>query len=169
MKPDTKGRGETREVPRRRRHRGSGIKKQPPVADRAERAEVNPPEMPLSLRSLLQEVADRAKVELASSGRIAAKAHFVYGDEPGSKMVSVALSFRSEQQKDALYKRIREKAAEEGARTIVVVLNDRPGHLTLSAVTAEARIGASVRYLFDGKSKTVTRWEMQWQNESTAR
>jgi hypothetical protein len=134
-----------------------------------ERAEVKPTEMPPLPRVWLQAAADRAKAELAGSGRIAAKAIFVYGGESGSKTVSVALSFRSEQQKDALHKRIREKVAEEGALGVVLVLNDQPGRLTLSVVTAETRVGASVRYLFDGKTKTVTRWEMQWLNDVPSR
>jgi len=180
MKTDTKGRGENRDVPakgrgeardapRRRRHRGSGNKKQPGVVHRTERTDANPPEVPALLKTLLQEVADKAKAELASKGRVTAKAFFVYEDETAPKTVSVALSFRSEQQKDALYQRIRDKASQEGARAVAIMLTGEAGLLTLTASTGQVRAAASIRYLFDGKSKTVTRWDMQWQNESPPR
>jgi hypothetical protein len=166
MKPDTTGKPENKDVRRRRRYRGPGVKKQPDPSPGTVKADTTPPEIPPVLKSLLEEVAERLRVELTTNGRVPAKALFVYDEGAGTKTVSVALSVRSEQQKDATRKRIREKAVQEGARAVVIVHNDRAGILTLSGATADARIGLSIRYVFDAKTKTVTRWDMQWQKEA---
>jgi hypothetical protein len=117
------------------------------------------------LKSLMQEGADRAKTELIATGRITPKALFVYDEESptsGYKIVTVTLSVRSEQQKEALRKRVRDKAAAEGARAVVIVHDVKTKQLSVFGAMAETRMAASVSYVFNTEKKTVDRWEMQW-------
>lgn len=121
--------------------------------------------IPSPLRSLVQEVADLARRELNDTGRVTPKALFVYDDgslASGARSVVVALSSRSEHQKDAVRKRIRDKAVQEGAQAVLVIREERRGIFTILEVTAEARIAASVNYSFDAKTNTVNRWEIEW-------
>jgi hypothetical protein len=117
------------------------------------------------LKLLVEEAADLARSELATNGRITPKAVFVYDQASHasrSRIVTVTLSIRSEQQRDALKKRVRDKAAVENARAVVIVHDTDAGQLTIFGATAETRISASISYLFDARNKTVNRWEMQW-------
>jgi hypothetical protein len=128
--------------------------------------------IPLAFRSLVQEAVDLARRELNDTGRITPKALFVYDDESlasGTRSVVVALSNRSELQKDAVRKRIRDKALQEAARAVLVMHEERRGILTILEVTAEPRIAASVNYSFDTKTKTVNRWDIQWGTEPVGR
>jgi hypothetical protein len=130
------------------------------------------PEILPPLRSLVQEAADLARRELNDTGRITPKALFIYDDESlasGTRSVVVALSSRSELQKDAVRKRIRDKAVQEGARAVLVMHEERRGILTILEVTAQARVAASVNYSFDTKTKTVNRWDIQWGAEPLSR
>jgi hypothetical protein len=124
------------------------------------------------LGSLVQEAADLARRELNDTGRITPRALFVYDDTSrasGTRSVAVALSRRSELQKDAARQRIRDKALREGARAVLVIHEERRGILTIREVTAEARIAASVNYSFDARTKTVTRWDIHWGAEPVSR
>ena len=65
--------------------------------------------------------------------------------------------------------RIRDKALQENARAVVVTgVGSTEGRcrFTLSGMTREARISASVDYAFDRGTKTIGRWEIQWLSES---
>jgi hypothetical protein len=122
--------------------------------------------------SLVQEAADLARRELNDTGRITPKALFIYDDTSlasGTRSVVVALSRRSELQKDAVRKRISDKALHEGARAVLVIHEERRGILTILDVTADARIAASVNYSFDTKTKTVNRWDIHWGAEPVSR
>lgn len=141
----------------------------PPAKPQSEspnpRAAVVSSEVPPVLRSLMQEAADRAKTELTTTGRITPKALFLYDEESpgsGSKTVMVTLSVRSEQQREALRKRVRDKAAAEGARAVVIVHDIRAKQLSVLGVIDETQITASINYAFNSQKKTVERWEIAW-------
>jgi hypothetical protein len=146
---------------RKRTHKKPGIKVPDNKGEVPEFAADIPPE----LRSLVQEAADLAQRELNDTGKITPKALFVYDDQPlasGTKSVLVTLTNRSELQRDAVRKRIRDKMLHEGAWAVVIMHDEGPGALAVLGMTTEARITALVTYSFDTKTKMVNRWELQW-------
>jgi hypothetical protein len=148
---------------KRKKQKKSGV--QPPPAPSVASAPGISSEIPPALKSLMEQAADCAKIELASSGKIVPKALFVYdGESPTSapRTVEVMLSFRNEEQKDALKKRVREKAVEEGAQAVVVVDQIGGQQVSIFGASADARIAASISYQFDVKTKAIDRWDLQW-------
>jgi hypothetical protein len=138
---------------------------QPQPQSLTPKAVATPSEIPPVVKSLMEEAADRVKTELTTTGRIRPKAFFLYDEEsPGStsKIVTVTLSVRSEEQREALRKRVRDKAAAEGARAVVIVHDIRAKQLSMFGVMAETRITASINYVFSAEKKTIERWDMQW-------
>jgi hypothetical protein len=117
-----------------------------------------------AFKGAIEKAADRAKIELASKGKIKPMAFFAYGDGT-LKMVSLAL--RGGQQKEEVIRRIREKVIGENAFAVITlseVDHERPGML-LSGVTSGARVSARVDYGFDKETKVVTSWKMNWLNQ----
>jgi len=130
------------------------------------------PVIPPVLIASVERAADLAKRELTDTGRITPRALFVYdGKTPPSerRITVVSLAWRNEFQKDALRERIRDKALQENARAVVVTgVGSTEGRcrLTLSGMTREAHITATVDYAFDRGTKTIGRWEFQWLSET---
>ena len=58
---------------------------------------------------------------------------------------------------------MREKAAAEGARAVVIVHDVTAKHLTIFGVMDESRATASIDYVFNTPKKTVDRWDIEWQ------
>jgi len=129
------------------------------------------PLAPPVLVASVEKAADLAKRELTNTGRITPKALFVYdGQTPLSdpRITIVSLAWRNEFQKDVLWRKIRDKALQEDAQAVVVTEigpTGKRGLLTLSGMTREMEITASVDYAFDGGTKTIGRWEFRWLNE----
>jgi hypothetical protein len=120
------------------------------------------------------------KNEVASTGPVGPTAIFVYENEtdnPGtSTMNAVSLHWTSDLHKEALIKRIREKAFTEHASAVLMLTEAEPqrvngrsrssaqrqGRLILSGVTPEVSLSVRVDYSFDKEAKRITLWEMHW-------
>ena len=130
------------------------------------------PVIPVVIIASVEGAADRAKRELTDTGKTTPKALFVYdGQVPlsDSMITVVSLAWRTEFLKDALWKKIKDKALQENARAVVVMVIGpvkRKGLLTVYGMTRETEIGAWVGHAFDRDTKTVGRWELRWPNET---
>jgi hypothetical protein len=133
------------------------------------------------LRITLEKAADMAKKELASRGRVEPMAVFGYhgeayaGEAGGDVFKAVSLVWRTELQKEAVRKRVREKAAAEGAAALVVLTRaagegggarqrdnaDQKGTLVFTGAMPGARGVARVAYVFQKEAKTFASWEMR--------
>ena len=71
-----------------------------------------------AFKSAIEKAADRSKNELVSEGKIKPMAFFVQED---GTMKTVSLSVTSEYQKEALIRRIREKALAENISTVIAL------------------------------------------------
>jgi hypothetical protein len=121
-----------------------------------------PPLMTEVFKEVFERAVDRAKNELASSGRIGPTVFFVYTN--GMIKVGV-LAFKDELHKGLLKKRIREKALAENASAVMILTEgegERPGTIILSGAAPGMRASARVDYAFDRKTKTITLWETRW-------
>jgi hypothetical protein len=166
-------------MPRRRNRRGDAANRsqpRPPLATPVPPASPVPPSPtvgadrridvvpPLSdaFRSIFERAADRARSDLASTGKVGTTAFFVYTN---GTMKVVSFSFKGELQNDGLIRRIREKALTENASAVLVlteVEHDRQRITVLSGVTPGTSASARLDYGFDKKTKTVTSWKMSW-------
>jgi hypothetical protein len=108
----------------------------------------------------VEKAADLAKRELIDTGRITPKALFVYDEQSHPRITVVSLAWRSEFEKDALAKKIRDKAFQEDARAVVVI-GIQPSIVTLSGMTFKTEVTASVDYAFDGGTRAIGRWELR--------
>jgi hypothetical protein len=120
-----------------------------------------PPLLTDAFKGAIEKAADRARSELASQGKIKPTAFFVHAD---GTMKMVSLSLRDGYQKEALIRRIREKAFAENAFAVIVMTEidyERHG-VVLSGITLGVRASARVDYSFDKETKTVTSWKMSW-------
>ena len=121
----------------------------------------NNPLIPPLLTASIEKAADLAKRELSDTGRITPKALFVYDGQSHPRITVVSLAWRNEFEKDLLARKIRDKALQEDARA-VVVMGIQPHILTLSGMTFETEVTASVDYTFDGGTRAIGRWELRW-------
>jgi hypothetical protein len=91
-------------------------------------------------------------------------AFFVQAD---GTMKTVSFSLKGEYQKEALIRRIREKALAENIHTVIVLSEiDNEHGIVLSGVSLGVRRSARVDYNFDSKTKTVTSWKITWLHQS---
>jgi len=104
-----------------------------------------------------------AKSQLASFGRIAAAALFVYDTSPEAhRTTMISLTWRNELHKEAVRQRVREKALMESAYAVVVV-NTEGRTLVISGKTStNVPLSASVDYAYQKDERVVSRWELQW-------
>ena len=128
-----------------------------------------------AFKVVVQRAADMVKSEVASSGKVRPTAIFVYEHEAGTPEASttkiVSLIWNGDIQKEALIKRIREKALLEKA-SAVVMLNEadpeprsspqRQVAFMLSGVTPGVSLSARVDYAVDNETKSITSWEIHW-------
>ncbi|OPY60561.1 MAG: hypothetical protein A4E57_04424 [Syntrophorhabdaceae bacterium PtaU1.Bin034] len=122
-----------------------------------------------------------AQDELVSTGKMAAMAVFVFvnganPDEPANtSLKTVSLTWRDEHQKEALKKRVREKAVSEQAHAVVILsdtktnntnkhadASSRSGRIIISGITRNLKAGAVITYTLDLKTKTFGSWQMSW-------
>ena len=90
-------------------------------------------------------------------------AFFVQAD---GTMKTVSLSVKDEYQKEALIRRIREKALAENISTVIVLTEMDDEHTAvLSGVSPGMKGSASISYSFDDKTKSVTSWKTTWLNQ----
>ena len=132
------------------------------VTDNADRRSHVAPHVSDDFRGIVERAADRARRYLASAGKIGPTAFFAY-DKDTMKVVS--LSFKDEFQRDALRKKIREKALVESASAVLVLTegeHEKDGMIVLSGVAPGMSASMRVDYSFDEKTKTVTSWKMSW-------
>jgi hypothetical protein len=96
--------------------------------------------------------------------------------DQGGAVKTVALSNRSELQKEAVRKRIREKVAAESISAVILMMDGKKeragrttgnqttvaGSITITGVMPSAGASASVTYTFDKGTKTFTTWDFRW-------
>ena len=115
------------------------------------------------------------KGEVASTGKVRPTAIFVYENEAGTSEPSttktVILDWRDELRREALIRKIREKALAEGASAVLTLTEAEPesrsrprgrGMLMLSGVVPGIYLSARVDYAFGSDTKSVTSWEMRY-------
>ena len=88
-----------------------------------------------AFKSTIEKAADRSRSELASEGKIKPMAFFVHAD---GTMKTVSLSVKDEYQKEALIRRIREKALAENISTVIVLTEMDDEHECFSQESAPA-------------------------------
>lgn len=138
------------------------------------------------LRITLERATDMVKRELGERGRVAPTAVFGYqveagpGDEPVHIFKAVSLAWRTELQKEAVRKRVREKAAAEGAAALVVLTRaagDGPrtrqkespelkGTLVFTGAVAGARGVARVDFVLQKEAGQFTSWDVRVSSEA---
>ena len=122
-----------------------------------------PPHLHDVFKGTAERAADKARNDLASTGKIRPTAFFMYND---GTMKVVSLSFKNELQKDALIRRIREKVLVENASDVLVLTEEEhERHVVMtvmSGATPDMSASARVDYSFDKETKTVTAWKMVW-------
>lgn len=137
-------------------------------------AEANTPLL-LAFKTLFENAANKAKSALESTGKVGPRAIFVYDNEAGNLEAgttkTVALVWRNELQKEALIRRIREKAMREQASAVLTVTETEPepgrslrrrGTFLLSGVAPGLNLFARVDYAFANDMKGITSWEMRY-------
>jgi len=115
-----------------------------------------------AMKGIIERAADRVRSDLPSTGEIRPMAFFVCAD---GTMKVVSFSLKNEVQKDALIRKIREKAVTENTSAIVVLTeaeHKRNGMIVLSGVSPGVSASARVDYSFDKETKTVTSWNISW-------
>jgi hypothetical protein len=81
-------------------------------------------------------------------------------------MKTVSLLFKDEYQREAVLRKIQEKASAENISTVITLTElDHEHAAVLSGVSPSMRGSASISYSFDDKTKTVTSWKMTWLNQ----
>ena len=123
-----------------------------------------PPLLSDAFKNTIDKAADRSRSELLSEGKIKPMAFFVHAD---GTMKAVSLSLKDEYQREAVMRRIREKALAENISTVIVLTEMDDGHTAvLSGVSSGIRGSARVDYSFNNTTKTVTSWKITWLNKS---
>jgi hypothetical protein len=122
-----------------------------------------PPFLSNAFKRAIEKAADRSKNELISEGRIKPMAFFVQAD---GTMKTVSLSVTSEYQKEALIRRIQEKALVENISTVIALSEiDNKHGMLLSGVSPAEKGSACIDYNFDGKTRTIISWKISWLNQ----
>jgi hypothetical protein len=135
-----------------------------PIAVGAYHEIKSPPLLTDALKNAIEKAADRSRSELASEGKIKPMAFFVH---PDGTMKTVSLPLRDGLQKEALIRRILEKALAESAFAVIILTEmENEGYkVVLSGISPGMKASACVDYRFDKESKTVTSWKINWLNQ----
>ena len=135
-----------------------------PIAVGAYHEIKTPPPLTDALKNAIEKAADRSRSELASEGKIKPMAFFVH---PDGTMKTVSLPLRDGLQKEALIRRILEKALAESAFAVIILTEmDNEGHtVVLSGVSPGMKASAHVNFNLDNESKTFTSWNINWLNQ----
>lgn len=118
-----------------------------------------------AFKGVIEKAADRARNNLASTGKIQPTLFFVYKD---NTMKVVSLFFKDELQKDGLIKRIREKALAENASYVLMLTEEEhEGHMitVLSGTTPGMIASACIDYNFNKETKSIASWKISWLNK----
>ncbi|HME41692.1 MAG TPA: hypothetical protein VKF36_01285 [Syntrophorhabdales bacterium] len=128
-----------------------------------------------AFKSVCERAADLVKSEVASTGKIRPTAIFVYENDASTPEASttkvVSLVWNGEIQKEALIRRIKEKALLEKASAVLLLAEADPeqrssprrqGVLMLSGVTPGVSLSARVDYTVDKETKSINSWEIRW-------
>jgi hypothetical protein len=140
--------------------------------------------MPPALKTSIELAAELAKKELSFKGRVGSMAVFVYpdsgagpeGTDPAGVVKTVSLSSRSELQREAVRKRIREKVLAETISTVILVADGKKertgrapnnptvisGSIVITGVMPSANASASVAYNFDKGTNVFSLWDFRW-------
>jgi len=114
-----------------------------------------------TFKDAIEKAADISKNKLATEGKVNPVVFFVQADKT---MKTVSLSLKNEYQKEAIVRRIREKALAEDVSAVIILLvmhNERQ-EIVLTGVSPGMRVSAQVSYSIDSESKTVTSWKICW-------
>jgi len=101
---------------------------------------------------------------------------FVYGKGLDGKALeesttqAIFIRWKNESHKEAVRRRIQEKAALEGACAVVLLLPGeaaelRPGTLLITGVASRTAAEASVTHTFDKETRTFTFSEFRWRDQ----
>ena len=143
-------------------------------------------QMPPMLRIALERATDMVKRELGERGRVAPTAVFGYQGEagPGDEAVhifkAVSIAWRTELQKEAVRKRVREKTAAEGAVALVILTRaagegprtrqkespELKGTLVFTGAVSGARGVARVDYVLQKEAGHFTSWDVRISSET---
>ena len=128
-----------------------------------------------AFKAPFEKAASMAKSEVAATGKAGPTAIFVYENEArnpeASTTKTVSLLWNDELQKEALIRRIREKALMEHASAVLTLTEAEPGSrispkrqgmLILSGVAPGMKLSARVDYAFGNDTKSITSWEMRY-------
>lgn len=144
------------------------------------------PSVPAALKTSIELAAELAKKELSLYGKVGSMAVFVHPESVGPEgterpggVKTVSLSSRSELQKEAVRKRIREKVIAEAISMVILVADGRKermgrmqnnaavsGSLVITGVMPSANASASVTYSLDRGTKVFTLWDFKWLDNS---
>ena len=123
-------------------------------------------------KPLFEKALAVAKSKLHTTGRIGATALFVYGKaSEGSlnqNVTQVSLSYKDEFHKEAVRRKMHEKALAENASAVVLLvpaLRDRESAFLISGAMPGITADASVTYTFDKATKTFSFSELVWRDE----
>jgi hypothetical protein len=144
--------------------RAPNIDKSSPIAVRVYQETKIPSVLTDAFKSTIEKAADRSRSELTSEGKLKPMAFFVNLD---GTMKTVSLFVKDGHQKEALIRRIQEKALAENTATVIVLSEiDNEHGMLLSGVSSGMKGSARVNYSFDNKTKTLTSWKITWLNQS---
>jgi len=131
---------------------------------------------------VFEKVLTMVNRRLSFTDRIAPLATFVFEDGDrkdggldGSHMKAVSLSWRTDFNKEIIRRKIRDKAAHEGASAVILLTDAAPPARSgnslqqrtflLSGVTLRVNARASVAYTFDEQSRSLSFSEIEWLDE----
>ena len=133
-----------------------------PIIVSSDRGTHVPPHLSDDFKGIFERAADRARDNLATTGKIGPTVFFVYTN---GTMKVLSFSYKYQLQTEELIRRIREKALAEDASAVLVLTEAEhgpQGKAVLSGVTRGMTASALVEYGFDKKTKIVTSWKISW-------
>ncbi len=121
-------------------------------------------------KGLFEKALDAATRLLPAAGPVTPMVVFVYGNAlERITMQAVFMRWKNESHKEAVRRTIQEKAAQEGATAVVLLLPAQaarlqPGTLSITGVAPRMAAEASVTYTFEKETRTFTFSEFAWRD-----
>jgi hypothetical protein len=127
-------------------------------------------------KGIFEQALDLARTAPDVDGTIGPRALFIYTkslrdeERNDSAMKFVSISWKNELHKEVVRMRIHEKAEQEGASAVALVMPAETSDLherrsLISGATPHLRADASVTYTFDKATKTFIFSEIAWRDE----
>ena len=117
-----------------------------------------------AFKNAIEMAADKSKSELLSEGKIESMAFFAHAD---GTMKAVSLSLKDEYQREAVMRRIREKALAENIPTVIVLSEmDNEHGMLLSGVSPGMKGSAHYGAGFSSGADDCIRCKCNIQNKS---